>query len=874
MKRILFRIMTVAILTVACAREMPVSEPEPPVADLSEISEPGLAYIKFDEETAASIENETADGRFDSPIGVISMERVFPYAGEFEARTREAGLHRWYKVTFDKNVSLTKAQSDLKDMNGACQVRPVLKMKPADIPFNDPYADRLWNLDNNRGTDINVTSVWGNCTAGSPEVIVAVVDEGVMLDHEDLAGNTVPAGQNGSYCFVSKHTGPEVTGDMHGTHVAGTIAAVNGNGIGICGVAGGDASKGQPGVKIMSCQVFYTEGETTSQGEFASAIKWAADHGAVICNNSWGVDLSDLEEDEKIKYARETHEFFSNPNSGKFSDPVKDAIDYFNSYAGIGADGEQTGPVAGGVVVFSAGNDALQYGGYAAYPGVIAVGASTIAGKRASYSNYGNWVDIAAPGGTSGNLIWSCIPSTDGKTSSYAGLAGTSMAAPHVSGVAALIASYSGGPGFTREMLIDRLVKGADNDILPTTERIGPLANAYRSVSYNSGGHPVPPSDYTATATSNSISFSWYVNKDDGGNMPDTYKIFACTDRAVLEATDPSDPGESVIWTEVKARDADKESKLTATITKLDFETDYYVALASRDFLGVHSGLSVIKTVRTGENHEPVIDFPESGEFSLHAYEHVYVHFNAYDPDPGQNVAVEYSSVAGTDHVTKQTDGSFILTINGAGAKSGTYRSTIIARDDYGASSSFGISFTIKENTAPVIVKPFDDLLLSVGDTYTFNSAEYIYDPDGETLLYEIPAEDISIADIMQTDNLITVTPTVRDGYGFTTIHLSATDAGGEKTGGSFRLAVRPKDVHISVYPNPVSSVLNVGTGETPAQASIRILSAGGATVLEQTVSCSVFDPASVDMSGIAPGRYTVEVSYGGTAYRQYIVKI
>jgi hypothetical protein len=112
----------------------------------------------------------------------------------------------------------------------------------------------------------------------------------------------------------------------------------------------------------------------------------------------------------------------------------KAAIDYFVKYAGFDENGNQTGPMAGGLVVFAAGNDAVNVGYPSDYENCMAV--SAIAGDytEAYYTNYGDWVDIAAPGGDEfkNHLVISTVP--DNK---YAGFQGTSMACPHVSGVAA-----------------------------------------------------------------------------------------------------------------------------------------------------------------------------------------------------------------------------------------------------------------------------------------------------------------------------------------------------------------------------------------------------------------------------------------------------
>jgi subtilisin family serine protease len=162
----------------------------------------------------------------------------------------------------------------------------------------------------------------------------------------------------------------------------------------------------------------------------------------VISQNSWGYTIPDV-----------------------YDQPVLDAIDYFTKEAGRDVNGNQVRPMNGGLVIFAAGNSNISdpsYPGY--YPTAIAVGATTVYDNKASYSNFGNWVDISAPGGdedpvsgTSKQMVASTVANNK-----YGYMAGTSMACPHVSGVAALIVSQYGKQGFTNEDMKNRLFHTAD----------------------------------------------------------------------------------------------------------------------------------------------------------------------------------------------------------------------------------------------------------------------------------------------------------------------------------------------------------------------------------------------------------------------------
>ena len=313
--------------------------------------------------------------------GAYKMERVFKPAGIYEARTVAEGLDRWYTIYFDKSKDVGAVLDQFKKAEGVeCaervlpMARPTVKMTPYSAPeasmqgtgsnFDDPLLAKQWHYYNNgtinpravKGADCNVKPVWEKYTTGKKNVIVAVVDGGIDITHEDLKDNlyvnekekngqpNVDDDGNGfvddvyGYNFV---TAKDVVGGTiepddggHGTHVAGTVAARNNNGKGVAGIAGGDGSA-DSGVRLLSCQIFRNKDE---QGDAAAAIKYAADNGAVICQNSWGYSST----------------------AGVTSMPqlLKEAVDYFIKMAGCDANGNQRpdSPMKGGVVRFAAGN--------------------------------------------------------------------------------------------------------------------------------------------------------------------------------------------------------------------------------------------------------------------------------------------------------------------------------------------------------------------------------------------------------------------------------------------------------------------------------------------------------------------------------------
>ena len=445
-------------------------------------------------------------------LGSYSFERVFPVDANTEARTREAGLHLWYTVKFNKGTDLKAAAERLKQLGEISKVQTNGRIKrayntdskriylsdkalqqkstraAAEGEPNDPGFASQWhyrnlgeyhydfeNLNNNHvgakaGCDVNALEAWKTCT-GDSSIIVAILDEGVMYTHPDLAGNmwcnpgeTVQGAQtdgdgNGydgdlhGYNFVTESgdiTWTDANDTGHGTHVAGTIAAVNNNGIGVSGVAGGNGTPNS-GVKIMSCQVFSGQNSVTLAGE-ARAIKYAADNGAVILQCSWGYNSSESSIINGYTPGPATEKEWAETYPLE-----KEALDYFINNAG-----SPNGVIDGGIPVFAAGNE---YAGNPAFPGAYSkcVCVSSLAADftPACYTDFGSLVTLSAPGGDleyyskigeQEDEYWAETTEQKGAVLStmikngqpaYGYMEGTSMACPHVSGVAALGLAYA-----------------------------------------------------------------------------------------------------------------------------------------------------------------------------------------------------------------------------------------------------------------------------------------------------------------------------------------------------------------------------------------------------------------------------------------------
>ena len=557
--------------------------------------------------------------RVNQKVKAVSMTRVFPYAGKDEAKHKAAGLDLWYDVHYEASgMKLAQARNLFRSAEGVSYAQRIplykpiggerfLEISPAAVakaakaastmPFNDPLLNDQWHYNNDGhiagtkvGADANVFKAWETGVTGSKDVVVAIIDGGFQVDHPDLKDNVWinTAELNGKpgvdddgdgyvddiygYNFVINSS--DINAHSHGTHVAGTVGATNNNGIGVCGVAGGSDGKG--GVKMMVCQVFDSRASSSAVADFGAAIVYAADRGASIAQCSWGAGVAD-EEDKS----------------------VTEAVDYFTKNGG----GDK---MNGGLCIFAAGNNGEE-GDY--YPGcldkVVAVGSMAPDGSVAYYSNRGKWVDVTAPGGLEDNGqqygVLSTLPN-----STYGYNEGTSMACPHVSGIAALILSKYGNKQFSNETLRTLLTTSVNDLYTQNPEYEGLMGSgyidAYKALQGKEGSVPEAVADFTVTASHDNALIEWTIPETEEKSI-DHHVIYYSTE--AFSATDDLNKLSSAT---VDTKFKYSGDKMSYEVEGLKASTKYYFAIVAYNRWGKASAVSPIKEATTNSGPKVQVD--------------------------------------------------------------------------------------------------------------------------------------------------------------------------------------------------------------------------------------------------------------------------
>ncbi|MEB3196427.1 MAG: S8 family peptidase [Candidatus Sericytochromatia bacterium] len=328
-----------------------------------------------------------AYGRLQADLGLQTVRRVAPLAIEV---VRPRGPVAEALQALQGRPEVRWVEANAKESLPPLRKLDAPQTSPQRAEEGDPLRDKQWGL-----AKVQAPEAWA-VTPGRKDVVLAIIDTGIDYNHPDLAGRVIKGRD-----FVNNDDDP-MDGHAHGTHCAGIAGASANNGIGISGVA--------PGVTLMAVKVLSDQGSGSTDGVCAG-IAWAADQGAKVISLSLGGPGGKQAKQEAVDYAR----------------------------------------AKGAVVVAAMGNNG---GNVAVYPGastgVISVGATTADDTRASFSNFGTWITVTAPGHT----ILSTVPG-----GAYQAYSGTSMATPFVAGLAALLRSAA--PDLSEEALRQRITSSA-----------------------------------------------------------------------------------------------------------------------------------------------------------------------------------------------------------------------------------------------------------------------------------------------------------------------------------------------------------------------------------------------------------------------------
>jgi subtilisin family serine protease len=454
--------------------------------------EPRSIVIKFDQTALGRINRLlTRSGRTGIPavdqlaqqFNAASFKRQFPSARKRFLRGKEVDLSGWHKIDFDSDIDIDNVVVAFKNLGSVLDAQPI-GIHPVFLIPNDTSYINEWHLNQANDSDIDAPEAW-DFETGNESIIVAVLDSGVRWFHKDLGGSDAvffePPGFNDDISslngadgnmwingveangtFGVDDDGNGFTDDIigwdfvdipvldallwcnsfedclaidndprdfhgHGTHVAGIIGALNNNGYAVSSAAGGwgagTLAPSGDGVKIMSLRIGWANRSIPPLGYVsmffaAQALRYAADNGAHIVNASWG-----------------------SSNTGGLGE----AVDYFLA--------------SGGMIFHAAGNSGTNSADYlGSRSDVVNVAATDQSDCKASFSNYGDWVDLAAPG----VAIYSTWHRYNESSGDYvAALSGTSMASPMAASTAALI--WSQNPSWSAGQIILKLLDSTDD---------------------------------------------------------------------------------------------------------------------------------------------------------------------------------------------------------------------------------------------------------------------------------------------------------------------------------------------------------------------------------------------------------------------------
>ena len=861
-------------------------------------------------------------------IGAIRLRRVFPYAGKHEDRQVKERLNAWYTVWIDPTKAHTTRASAKELTSGIVDiVEPVRIPKLEEYqateaqwpitrsantgPYDDPMFPKQWDLDNRadygnglnqhgkqvissiKGADVNAIRAWSAATARR-DVVVAVVDGGIDTEHEDLKdnlwvneneipGNNIDDDNNGYIDDINGYNFVDDSGTLvphdHGTHVAGTVSARNNNGKGVCSIAGGNGSENS-GARIMSCQIFkpnpnYDPNDKDSKrnlsakdyNAIAAAIVYGANNGALISQNSWG--FPDLWVEPQV---------------------IKEAIHYFNLHAG-----EYVGsPMKGGIVFFAAGNDSVQTKYYpAADPEAIAVAATASDFSATWYTNYGTWVQISAPGGSSpfggkfpyvdgkpyGEIL-STLPVRDGQ-SRYGYMQGTSMACPHMSSIAALVISKYGGANFTNTELRQKILSGTkyinpdNHNTLRYQDKIGAgYADAYMALQEtNPDTEPATAQFITEKTVSNytDLQLAWQSPDVTAGALY-RYTLYY----AESPITEANCQTADVKRINIAAFDKKTNDETVRTIFRLKTGTRYYAALRVTARNGKATGLIAYPAeLSTLINTAPTITVPPNIDMS-----HLEVAGNdvteiAFTIKDKENHRWNYTITDQGLLYTQREDDLLRVRFFANKMRLGVNKYTLTVTDQYGAERKLDFYFNKRADSAPFLKQTDAVIIIAKNEKKTIDLTTLITDEYPESLSFELGNELPKNVKVSLREKELTLEA---QKLGEAKLQLHATDNHRQTISVTIPVLVYMNRGIYSLFPTIAATTLYIKLGDAVnGNLTLNISNAAGKRVKQQAYDTTQLDPKKrtimIDVSTWIPGRYDVSIENQGQIYSETFIK-
>ena len=446
------------------------------------------------------------------------------------------------------------------------------------------------------------------------------------------------------------------------------------------------------------------------------------------------------------------------------------------------------------------------------------------------------------------------------------------MACPHVSGIAALIVSQFGGPGFTPEKLLAHLYQGTRDIDVYNPEYAGRLgigaADAYLALAEDQGIAPQAVDTLYCGNTSGVVEVTWQISADEDDGKPFQYLV--CWSEDPLGQLDPGRLPEGVASVRVTVpRAGQVGDTMACRLTAIRGETRYYVGIVAIDPWGHYSGTTTVSFV-SPHNEPPMITSEyEEQALTLKYNQTGEIVFWISDPE---NQEFNYE-LEDENHLAAATQLNDRITvkIRNYGFQAGTYRLCLKVTDSGGAMASKEFTVVLEPNESPRLQSPFENVWFgSLQEVRTVSLAAHFTDegPGGLSYAYEYDPAYLTLTSGQGEFRLKPLK------FGLSQVKITATDAEGLAGETDFLVMTHDYRQEVTFYPNPVMDKLNVRMGrEVEGTIYLTFSTLDGQLVKKVNAPIGPFAPAEVDLSGLKKGTYVVQLKYLQETYTRTLIK-